>query len=143
VVTGPEERAEKAWMLVAEIREGGGAEAAYLLLDLVKDLCPPGIEWGFEVARLPGVSYIAEGGRLVALSILRGEFGPFMDSRVREVDVRGIPRNALEGLVADPESFLATLQQHLRRWLASAPPDHPLRGDIEAFVEALSRRRKV
>ncbi|MEM3155305.1 MAG: hypothetical protein QW668_01525, partial [Nitrososphaerota archaeon] len=77
--------------LVRELKVSGRAELAYELVNQIKDICPPGIEWGFELARLPGVSYIAENGRIVALSISRGEFGPFMDTRMREVAVESVP----------------------------------------------------
>lgn len=123
--------------LVWELKEERRVEKAYELIEEVKELCPPGIEWGFEIARLPGVSYIAEGGRIVALSVARGEFGPFMDSRLKEVPVKSIPLDALSRIVSDPDGFLQSLVSHLRGWLKSAPPNHPLRAPVERFLAAI------
>ncbi|MEM3033777.1 MAG: hypothetical protein QW663_00175 [Nitrososphaerota archaeon] len=127
--------------LVRELKVSGRAELAYELVNQIKDICPPGIEWGFELARLPGVSYIAENGRIVALSISRGEFGPFMDTRMREVAVESIPAEALAGIVSDPESFLDALTSHLIQWLRSSPKNHPLRVKVEEFIDAISEKR--
>ncbi|MCS7145841.1 MAG: hypothetical protein NZ938_04015 [Aigarchaeota archaeon] len=127
--------------LVWELRKSGRAELARELVELVKDVCPPGVEWGFELARLPGVSYIAENGRVLALSISRGEFGPFMDTRIREVSPANIPAEALSGIVSDPEGFLESLIGHLTQWLKNAHVSNPLSKEVEAFIKALSEKK--
>lgn len=126
---------------VRELKEKGGYEQAYELINQIKDLCPPGVEWGFELARLAGISYIAEGGRIVALSVSRGEFGPFIDSRMKEVPVNNIPVNALSGVVSDPEGFLDSFVNHLLQWLKSSSPNNPLRANVLEFLNALSAKR--
>jgi hypothetical protein len=126
---------------VRELKEKGGYEKAYELINQIKDLCPPGIEWGFELARVAGISYIAEGGRIVVLSVSRGEFGPFMDSRMRVISVDNIPVNALSGVVSDPEGFLDSFVNHLHQWLKSSSPNNPLRSEVLEFVKALSAKR--
>lgn len=133
----PEERAEKVLELVRELRKSRETELARALVELIKDVCPPGVEWGFELARLPGVSYIAENGRVLALSVSRGEFGPFMDTRIREISPANIPAEALSGIASDPEGFLDSLVGHLTQWLKNAHVSNPLRGEIEAFLRAL------
>ncbi|GBC71710.1 hypothetical protein HRbin02_01498 [Candidatus Calditenuaceae archaeon HR02] len=126
---------------VRKLKEKGSYEHAYELINQIKDLCPPGIEWGFELARLAGVSYIAEGGRIVALSISRGEFGPFMDSRMKEIPVNSIPVNALSRMVSDPEGFLNSFVNHLLQWLKSSSTNSPLRAEVLDFVNTLSAKR--
>ncbi|MEM1922521.1 MAG: hypothetical protein QXO86_05540 [Nitrososphaerota archaeon] len=122
--------------LVKMIKESRRVETAYELVGLVKDVCPPGVEWGFEIGRTPGILYIAEDGRIVALSISRDEFGPFMDTRMREVPVKNIPAEAISKIVSDPDGFLKSLVSHLSKWLRGAPATHHLRGDVEEFVAA-------
>ncbi len=126
---------------VRELKEKRSYEQAYELMRQIKDLCPPGIEWGFELARLAGISYIAEGGRIVALSVTKGEFGPFMDSRMKEISVNSIPANALSVVVSDPEGFLDSFVNHLLQWLKSSSPNNPLRAEVLEFVNALSAKR--
>ncbi|MEM0481936.1 MAG: hypothetical protein QXM16_03485 [Nitrososphaerota archaeon] len=127
--------------MVRELKEKRQAEPVYELINQIKDLCPPGIEWGFELARLPGVSYIAEGGRVVALSISRGEFGPFMDTRMREVPVKNIPMEALSGIMSDPEGFLDSFISHLLQWLKGSSSNNPLRVEVLEFINALTSKR--
>jgi hypothetical protein len=134
-----EEIAEKVMRLVAELRQGGGLEKAYELVALIKTLVPPGVEWGFEISRQPGVSYIAEGGRIIALSTTRGEFGPFMETRIREIALRDLPPQALARVAKDPEGFVAELAKHLDEWRARASPSHPLMSLIDAFLRHVSR----
>lgn len=131
-------RAEKVKTLVKQIKESRSVELAYELVELIKDVCPPGIEWGFELGRTPGILYIAEEGRIVALSVSRDEFGPFMDTRMRTVSVKNIPAEALSKIVADPEGFLKSLVNHLSQWLKTAPPNHLLRPEVEKFVSAFT-----
>ncbi len=131
------EKAREVTRLVAEIRGGGGLDAIHRLIDVVKDLVPPGIEWGFEIARMPGISYIVEGGRIVALNLSKGEFGPFMETRIREISTRDLPAQSLARILEDPEGFVADLARHLREWRSRAHHTHPMRPLVDEFIGSL------
>ena len=120
-----------------ELREKRTAEAAASMLERLKEFSPPGVEWGIELVRLPGISYIAEGGRIIALSVSREEFGPFMQSSIRQVEASSIPREALRQIVENPDGFIDRVKRHLSSWLASAPSGHPLRRRVELLLESL------
>lgn len=135
---GYEELAGRLIDTLQRLRRERSVELAERLLDLVRHFSPPGIEWGIELIRLPGLSYIAEGGRIVALSVSRGEFGPFMQSSTRTVEPGDIPREALSKLAEDPDGFADRLVSHLSEWLERSPPAHPLRGPVEMLLEMIA-----
>ncbi|MCS7142394.1 MAG: hypothetical protein NZ920_01170 [Aigarchaeota archaeon] len=120
-----------------ELKERRGHEEVVRLIDSLKGFAPPGVEWGIEFGRIPGVSYILEGGRVVALRVSRDEFGPFMQTSLKQVDVKNVPSEALKEVSERPENFITKVVDHLSGWLERAPTDHQLRGKVEALVKGL------
>ncbi|MCX8203250.1 MAG: hypothetical protein N3H32_02915 [Nitrososphaeria archaeon] len=112
-------------------------EAVRGLIDSLKDLSPPGIEWGVELLDVAGTRYVLEGGRLTVVRLSRDEFGPFMRTQVREVRVEDVPEEVLKALLKDPRGLIASIADQLERWTRTAHPNRELKEAVRDLVRGL------
>lgn len=139
VLSEAERLAEEVVRRYEALRMSRSYEDAKGLIEVLKAFAPPGVEWGIELFRAPGISYIAEGGRVIALRLSRDEFGPFMQTRLTDVDLDEVPKELFKDLLERPEEFLSSVRRHLVEWLRRAPEEHELRGRVVLLLEVLER----
>jgi len=120
------------------VRVDRSDEKLYQLLEALLPFSPPGIEWGLEVANIAGVTYMLEGGRVIAVKVSRDEFGPFMQTSVAEISLTSIPSAALKN-IKDVESFIDRVVKHLSEWASRMPADNSLRRLVEELLKNLPR----
>ncbi|MCS7137289.1 MAG: hypothetical protein NZ941_02850 [Candidatus Caldarchaeum sp.] len=109
------------------------------LLKLIESLLPfspPGIEWGIEISSVAGVTYMLEGGRVIAVKVSRDEFGPFMQTSVAPVELSSIPAVALKN-IRDVQSFIKKTAVHLGQWASKMPPSNNQKRLVEKLLQAL------
>jgi len=111
------------------------------LLESLLPFSPPGLEWGLEVTSIAGITYMLEGGRVVAVKVSRDEFGPFMQTSVAEIPLSSIPASALRE-VRDVEAFMRRITNHLREWASRMPAGDNRRTAVETFLRAVSEAGK-
>ncbi|MEM2095637.1 MAG: hypothetical protein QXX19_02090 [Candidatus Caldarchaeum sp.] len=111
------------------------------LLESLLPFSPPGLEWGLEVASIAGITYMLEGGRVVAVKVSRDEFGPFMQTSVAEIPVSSIPSSALRE-VRNVEAFMRRITSHLREWVSRMPAGDSRRTAVETLLRAVSEAGK-
>ena len=109
------------------------------LLESLLPFAPPGLEWGIEFSYLAGITYMLEDGKVLAVRVSRDEFGPFMQTSIASVRLEAVPRQALKPVVDDVRGFAKRMVEHLRSWLARAPPNHQKRGKVAKLLEALEK----
>ncbi|MEM4190026.1 MAG: hypothetical protein QW544_05890 [Candidatus Caldarchaeum sp.] len=106
------------------------------LLESLLPFSPPGIEWGLEIASVAGVTYMLEGGRVIAVKVSRDEFGPFMQTSVAEIPFSSIPATALKN-IRDVDQFVEKIVKHLSEWSKRMPPANSQRKLVESFLQAV------
>ncbi|MEM1946326.1 MAG: hypothetical protein QXH12_01150 [Candidatus Caldarchaeum sp.] len=106
------------------------------LLESLLPFSPPGVEWGLEVASLAGVTYMLEGGRLVAVKVSRDEFGPFMQTNVVEIPLSSLPSAALKN-IRDVDQFVQKLVKHLSGWVKGMKGESLQKKLVERLLETL------
>ncbi|MEM2236901.1 MAG: hypothetical protein QXR26_01280 [Candidatus Caldarchaeum sp.] len=119
-----------------EARREPSDENLLKLLESLLPFSPPGIEWGLEIASIAGVTYMLEGGRLIAVKVSRDEFGPFMQTSVAEIPFESLPAAALKN-VRDVDLFIKKLVSHLSEWLKRMPRENMRRKLVEGFLHSV------
>lgn len=112
------------------------------LLRMVETLipfAPHGIEWGIEISSVAGITYMLEGGRVVAVKVSRDEFGPFMQTSITPVELRAIPANALKN-IRDLRKFVERVAVHLREWSRRMPSNNYQKQLVEELLRSLEKR---
>ncbi|MDW8083890.1 MAG: hypothetical protein RMI49_01630 [Candidatus Caldarchaeum sp.] len=115
------------------------------LLKLIESLLPfspPGIEWGIEISSVAGVTYMLEGGRVIAVKVSRDEFGPFMQTSIAPVDLSSIPAVALKN-IRDVQSFITKTAVHLGQWASKMPPSNAQKSLVEKLLHALETGGRI
>lgn len=119
-----------------EARREPSDENLLKLLESLLPFSPPGIEWGLEIASMVGVTYMLEGGRLIAVKVSRDEFGPFMQTSVAEIPFASLPSAALKN-IRDVDLFIQKLVNHLSEWLKGIPRENMQRKLVEGFLNCV------
>ncbi|MCS7094727.1 MAG: hypothetical protein NZ988_02825 [Thaumarchaeota archaeon] len=109
-----------------------------VLIDSLRVLSPPGIEWGIELLDVAGTRYVLEGGRVTVVRLSRDDFGPFMRTQVRELEVEDVPEEVLKALLRDPKGLMSSIVSQLERWTQTAHPNRELRERVRELLRGLS-----
>lgn len=107
------------------------------LINLLKLFVPAGLEWAVEIGSSAGTTYILEDGKLEVIIVSRDEFGPFMGSSVREIDVESVPEQTLLQTVSRFDSFLVGCVNKLKGWLSSIPEENPKKFKVSNLCKTL------
>lgn len=123
------------------LRETHDEQAVMRLISALRVVAPPGIEWALEIGNHAGMAYLIESGKLLQLRVSREEFGPFMDTSVREISAEDVPKILLSALAADAEGFMRKVLDRLQEWSMRAPTNHPSRPAIEGLLRQSGKSR--
>lgn len=116
-------------------------QALVRLISALRVIAPPGIEWALEIGNHAGMAYLIESGKLLQLRVSREEFGPFMDTSVREISAEDIPKILLNSVAGDAEGFMKRVLDRLHDWSKRAPANHPSRQGIEGLLRQFDTSR--
>lgn len=116
-------------------------QALVRLISALRVIAPPGIEWALEIGNHAGMAYLIESGKLLQLRVAREEFGPFMDTSVREISAEDIPKILLNSVASDAEVFMKRVLERLQDWSRRVPANHPSRQTIEDLLRQFGKSR--
>ncbi|MEN3048568.1 MAG: hypothetical protein ABDH63_07325 [Candidatus Caldarchaeales archaeon] len=132
-----DEYVNRALDACARVMAEPSVNAIRVLIDSLRVLSPPGIEWGVELLDVAGTRYVLEGGRLTVVKLSRDEFGPFMRTQVRAIEPEDVPEEVLKVLLRDPRGLISSIADQLERWTRTAHPNLELKERVRELVRGL------